>query len=101
LIFCCLTKLTLGFSDGRGEGFAAIILKRVDDAITLSDPIRAVIRGTASNQDGHTRGFFLPSADAQAALIAETYQGAGLDYGDTHYVEAHVSSSPGFLRDRY
>jgi zearalenone synthase (highly reducing iterative type I polyketide synthase) len=75
---------------GRGEGFGCIVLKRVDDAIMVGDPIRAVIRGTGSNQDGHTKGFTLPSADAQAALIEETYKLAGIDYKDTNYVEAHV-----------
>ena len=74
---------------GRGDGFAAMILRRADDAIELMDPIRAVIRGTACNQDGRTRGFTLPSADAQAALTEETYRKAGLDYSSTLYVEAH------------
>ena len=78
---------------GRGEGFAAVILKRVDDAIAYGDPIRAVIRGTGTNQDGHTKGFTLPSADAQAELIHDTYRWAGLDFKDTHYIEAHVSHS--------
>ena len=76
---------------GRGEGFACVILKRVDDAITANDPIRAVIRGTGSNQDGHTTGFTLPSALAQMALIKDTYRSVGLDFHDTGYVEAHVS----------
>lgn len=76
---------------GRGEGFAAVVLKRVDDAIFDGDPIRAVIRGTGSNQDGHTKGFTLPSAEAQANLIRDTYRQAGLDFSKTHYVEAHVS----------
>lgn len=79
---------------GRGEGVAAVILKRVDDAILNRDPIRAVIRGTGSNQDGHTTGFTLPSAEAQATLIRDTYRRAGLDFRSTHYVEAHVSSCP-------
>ena len=75
---------------GRGEGFGCVVLKRVDDAISGGDPIRAVILGTGSNQDGHTKGFTLPSADAQAALIQETYHRAGVDIRDTFYVEAHV-----------
>lgn len=75
---------------GRGEGFGCVVLKRVDDAIMAGDPIRAVIRGTGSNQDGHTKGLTLPSAEAQAALIEEVYQNAGLGYKDTGYVEAHV-----------
>ena len=75
---------------GRGEGFGCVILKRVDDAILAGDPIRAVIRGTGSNQDGHTKGFTVPSADAQATLINDVYSAAGLDFKDTNYVEAHV-----------
>ena len=74
---------------GRGEGIAAIVLRRVDDAIAAQDPIRAIIRGTGSNQDGHTKGFTLPSAEAQARLIRDTYSAAGLDFRDTRYVEAH------------
>ena len=74
---------------GRGEGFAAIVLKRVDDAIEVGDPLRAIIRGTGSNQDGHTKGFTLPSAEAQANLIKDTYRWAGLDFKHTSYVEAH------------
>ena len=45
---------------GRGEGIAALVLRRVDDAIVAQDPIHAIIRGTGSNQDGHTKGFTLP-----------------------------------------
>ncbi|KAL8696122.1 MAG: hypothetical protein Q9224_002961, partial [Gallowayella concinna] len=74
---------------GRGEGIAALVLKRVDDAVSGEDPIRAIIRGTGSNQDGHTKGFTLPSSEAQATLIHDTYRAAGLDFRDTHYVEAH------------
>ena len=76
---------------GRGEGFAAIILKPVSDAIRDGDPIRAVIRGTGVNQDGKTKGLTVPSADAQAGLIRSVYKKAGLDYSDTNYFEAHVS----------
>jgi acyl transferase domain-containing protein len=76
---------------GRGEGFAAVVLKRASDAIRDGDPIRAVIRGTACNQDGHTKGFTLPSSDAQISLIKEVYNVAGLEFDKTGYVEAHVS----------
>ena len=74
---------------GRGDGFAAVILRRADDAIRDGDPLRAVVRMTGSNQDGRTKGFTLPSAEAQANLTRETYEKAGLSYGDTNYVEAH------------
>lgn len=74
---------------GRGEGAAVVVLKRVSDAIADGDPIRAVIRSTAINQDGHTKGLTLPSPDAQVALIEEVYRNAGLSMEDTRYVEAH------------
>jgi len=43
---------------GRGEGIGVVILKRVEDAIRDNDTIRAVIRGTRSNQDGRTQGTY-------------------------------------------
>lgn len=74
---------------GRGEGAAVVVLKRVADAVANGDPIRAVIRSTAINQDGHTKGLTLPSSDAQASLINEVYRNAGLSMEETRYVEAH------------
>lgn len=76
---------------GRGEGFAAVVIKPLDLAIADGDPIRAIIRGTASNQDGSTKGFTQPSSEAQASLIASVYRSAGLELDGTGYVEAHVS----------
>lgn len=76
---------------GRGEGFAAVMLKRVEDAVRDGDPIRAVIRGTGVNHDGHTKGLTVPSAEAQADLIRFTYSRAGLNFDNTNYVESHVS----------
>lgn len=75
---------------GRGEGFAAVILKRVDHAVRDGDIIRAIIRGTGVNQDGKTKGITVPSAAAQANLIRSTYLHAGIDFAHTRYVEAHV-----------
>ncbi|QBZ53547.1 hypothetical protein PoMZ_09234 [Pyricularia oryzae] len=74
---------------GRGEGFAAVVLRRAQDAISNGDPIRAVIRGTACNQDGHTKGFTQPSSEAQASLITQVYAQAKLGFEATGYVEAH------------
>ncbi|KAJ0108782.1 PKS01 highly reducing polyketide synthase [Diaporthe amygdali] len=74
---------------GRGEGFAAVIVKPLDLAIADGDPIRAVIRGTAANQDGKTKGFTQPSSEAQASLISSVYRSAGLKFDGTGYVEAH------------
>ncbi|KAJ5672272.1 hypothetical protein N7507_001399 [Penicillium longicatenatum] len=79
---------------GRGEGFGALILKRVDEALINNDSIRAVVRATGTNQDGRTPGIVQPSRQAQAELIRETHQKAGLDMHLTRYVEAHGTGTP-------
>lgn len=74
---------------GRGEGVGTLIVKRLRDAIRDGDPIRAVVRQTALNQDGKTQTITSPSQDAQEELIRRCYKSAGLNPADTVYVEAH------------
>lgn len=73
----------------RGDGLGVLVLKRLSDALKDNDLIRAVIRSTGTNQDGHTPGISQPSGDAQAALIRETYRKAGLTMDKTKFFEAH------------
>ncbi|KAJ5777293.1 hypothetical protein N7520_000539 [Penicillium odoratum] len=73
----------------RGEGVGVVILKTLSMALRDGDNIRAVIRATGINQDGHTAGVSHPSSAAQEALIRSTYRRAGLDMSQTGYVEAH------------
>jgi len=40
----------------RGDGFAAVVLKTLKDAIRDGDEIECVIRETGTNQDGRTQG---------------------------------------------
>lgn len=63
----------------RGEGVAAVVLKKLSQAIADGDHIESVIRETGLNQDGRTTGITMPSSTAQAALIRSTYARAGLD----------------------
>ncbi|KAF4951264.1 hypothetical protein FSARC_12963, partial [Fusarium sarcochroum] len=74
---------------GRGEGVAALLLKPLKDALRDGDPIRAVIRETALNQDGRTPTITSPSQSAQEELIRTCYKRAGLNPLDTAYVETH------------
>lgn len=79
-----------GSGYGRGEGVAAVLLKRLDDAIKAKDPIRAVIVGSAINQDGRTTaGITYPSGAAQETLQGRLYQRLGVDPRNIVYVEAH------------
>ncbi|GAB0138459.1 t1pks [Epichloe bromicola] len=78
---------------GRGEGVAAIVIKRLRDALNDGDAIRAVIRESLLNQDGKTEIITAPSLEAQQALIRGCYRKAGLDPRDTQYFEAHGTST--------
>ncbi|KAI9651886.1 MAG: Type I Iterative PKS [Alyxoria varia] len=74
----------------KAEGINAVYLKRLSTAIRDGDPIRAVIRGTATNSDGKTPGIASPSSEAQALAIRAAYANAGIsDFYNTKYVECH------------
>ncbi|KAI0451923.1 hypothetical protein F5B21DRAFT_485082 [Xylaria acuta] len=79
---------------GRGEGIVALVVKPLELAMQNGDTIRAVIRATASNQDGRTPGLTQPSVGAQEALIRRTYAKAGLSFTQTGYFEAHGTGTP-------
>ncbi|KAG4253521.1 hypothetical protein FPRO03_07481 [Fusarium proliferatum] len=63
----------------RGEGFSVLLLKTLTKALADSDHIECVIRETGVNSDGKTPGITMPSSNAQAQLIRDTYAKCGLD----------------------
>lgn len=74
----------------RAEGVNMIYIKRLDDALRDGNPIRAIIRGTATNADGKGEGLFAPSAVGHEALIRSCYESAGIeDLGRTAHFECH------------
>lgn len=73
----------------RGEGCGVIVVKRLEDAVRDGDRIRAVIRGSAINQDGASGGLTVPNGIAQQRVIADALGHAGLAPGDVGYLEAH------------
>ncbi|MFE3034837.1 beta-ketoacyl synthase N-terminal-like domain-containing protein [Streptomyces canus] len=79
---------------GRGEGCAAVILKRLSDAERDGDRVLAVIRATAVNSDGRSNGLLAPNPAAQQALLTTAYARAGLTPGHVDYVEAHGTGTP-------
>ncbi|MDR3662113.1 MAG: sulfolipid-1 biosynthesis phthioceranic/hydroxyphthioceranic acid synthase [Mycobacterium sp.] len=77
-----------------GEASVMLMLKRLDDAQRDGDRILAVIRGTASNQDGHTVNIATPGADAQVAVYRRALEVGGVDPATVGYVEAHGTGTP-------
>jgi myxalamid-type polyketide synthase MxaE and MxaD len=73
----------------RSEGAGVVILKPLARAIEAGNPIYAVIRGTASNNDGSSSPFMTPSREGQAALLRHAYERAGVAPQSIQYVEAH------------
>ncbi|KAF2758542.1 putative polyketide synthase [Pseudovirgaria hyperparasitica] len=74
----------------KAEGATVIILKRLDVAIKDRDPIRGIIRGTASGSDGWTVGISSPNSLAQAATIRKADENAQItNFNATSYLECH------------
>jgi Polyketide synthase modules and related proteins len=75
---------------GRGEAVNGLYIKPLADALRDGNPVRAVIRATATNHDGKTPGMTYPSSEAQEALIRHAYKIAGIsDFSETAFVECH------------
>ena len=73
----------------RGEGVGVVILKRLSDAIRDGDPIRAIIRGSAINQDGRSNGITAPNGLAQQAVIRLALRDAHLQPNQVGFFETH------------
>lgn len=79
------------FSDGA----AVVLLKRLSDAIADGNPVYAVIRGAAINNDGgHKASYTAPSSEGQAAVIAMAHDDARVDPRSISYVETHGTATP-------
>ena len=77
-----------------GSGVGVVVLKRLEDALRDGDPVRAVILGSAINNDGALKvAFTAPSVEGQAAVIGEALAAAGVEPETIRYVEGHGSGT--------
>ncbi|MGW5119017.1 type I polyketide synthase, partial [Streptomyces noursei] len=73
-----------------GNGVGVVVLKLLRDALADGDTVHAVIKGTATNNDGSLKvSYAAPGKDGQAAVIAEAHAVSGIDPETIGYVEAH------------
>lgn len=78
-----------------GSGCGVVVLKRLDDALAEGDPIRAVILGSAINNDGARKiGFSAPSQERQAAVVSEAMAVAGVTPDGIGCIEGHGTGTP-------
>src|SRR6185436_18152010 len=73
-----------------GSGAGCVVLKRLADARADGDHIRAVILGSAINNDGSLKvGYLAPSVDGQVRAVSEALAISGVDAETIGYIEAH------------
>ncbi|GAA3347081.1 hypothetical protein GCM10017717_19100 [Deinococcus persicinus] len=72
-----------------GEGVAAIVVKRLSDAIKDNNHIHAVLKGSSISSDGASNGMQVPNPDAQSKAIMDALDDAKLSFNDIDFVEAH------------
>ena len=78
-----------------GSGAALVVLRRLEDAIADGDDIKAVLIGSAINNDGAQKaGYLAPSVDGQAEAAAEALAIANVPAETISYIEAHGTGTP-------
>ncbi|GJD51385.1 hypothetical protein OPKNFCMD_4139 [Methylobacterium crusticola] len=76
------------------DGVGTVVLKRLDDALRDRDCVRAVILGSAVNNDGAGKvGFTAPGIAPQARVIAEALAVAGVAPASVAMLEAHAAGT--------
>lgn len=71
------------------SGVGVVALRRLDDAVRDGDPILALLRGSAVNNDGARKvGYLAPSVDGHIDVVREALAVAGVD------AEHHAARSP-------
>lgn len=78
-----------------GSGCGVVLLRRLSEAVASKDPIHAVIRSVALNNDGSEKASYMaPSSEGQAEVIALAHALAGVEPDSISYVEAHGTGTP-------
>ncbi|MEU9417335.1 SDR family NAD(P)-dependent oxidoreductase [Streptomyces sp. NPDC048272] len=77
-----------------GSGVGAVVLKRLADAVADGDTVRALLLGSAVNNDGSRKvGFTAPGMDGQVRVISAAQAVAGVTPAEVSYVEAHGTAT--------
>lgn len=78
---------------GIGEGVITLLLKPLQKARADRDHIYAVIKGSAVNQDGASSGLSAPNPAAQAAVLKQAWENAGINPASITYIETHGTAT--------
>ncbi|WP_443056138.1 SDR family NAD(P)-dependent oxidoreductase [Streptomyces sp. NBC_00239] len=72
-----------------GEGVAAVVLKRLEDAQRDGDRVYAVVKAVGAASDGRSLGLTAPRPDGQRRALERAYERAGVGPAEVGLVEAH------------
>lgn len=78
----------------RGEGTGAVVLKPLSQAMEDGDYIHAVILGSSVNHGGKVNSLTVPNPLAQAEVIKDAFERAGVSANTVSYIEAHGTGTP-------
>nr|WP_296067744.1 polyketide synthase [uncultured Actinoplanes sp.] len=78
-----------------GDGAGAVLLRRLGDALRDGDPIHAVIRSIAVDNDGRAKaGYTFPGIPGKVRVIRQALDRARVDPAELSYVECHGVGIP-------
>lgn len=78
----------------RGEGIAAVFLKKLSQAVADGDPVIGCIGSTAVYQNQNCTPIVVPNAPSLSGLFRNVVRKAGLEPKDISVVEAHGTGTP-------
>lgn len=74
------------------DGYAAVVVKTLERAVTDGDRVHAVIRGIGISSDGRGKSLWAPRKDGQVEAIRRAYAN-GIDPSCLQFIEAHGTST--------
>ncbi|HEX6901809.1 MAG TPA: non-ribosomal peptide synthase/polyketide synthase, partial [Thermoanaerobaculia bacterium] len=78
-----------------GNGVGVVVLKRLEDALADGDTIRAVIKGSAVNNDGGRRmAYTAPRLEGQSRVVRAAQIMAEVEPDTIGFVEGHGTATP-------
>lgn len=101
-IYCASDKAGMLSKDGRcktfdqtadgfvrSEGYGALLLKPLSQAIKDKDTIYGIIKCAVINHDGHSNSLRAPNLNAQKQLIKSAFKKTGFSPETISYIETH------------